>query len=193
MIFHHGMCHKEASMRLVVGYDQALAAQCYRRNLRQLVGSRSTITAGEIDYFAERMAETSIFSLSERLGNPWMLRENARDFLKIPVKSATRTQFQKFEWVANNLVILEGVVGRAGGFKPMTYEQGRVLLKRMEFAQTLYRKASHGQFYTAEQVTVLKSLSAHVPEWVKCLSLLPGNDYMDLWATSGSFQKVVLS
>lgn len=70
-------------MRLVVGYDQAWSVQCYKWNLRQLVCpgemSLSGISEAEVNYFAERLAETSVFGYSDRIGNPWMHEADARE------------------------------------------------------------------------------------------------------------------
>ncbi len=172
-------------MKLIVGYDKALASQCFRRNLREIIRPESrapgNISVTEIDYFAERLAESSVFGRDDRLGSPWMLRDDAPELAKIPVKRATRAQLQRCEDVANNVLILEGVVGRAGAsISSIDYATGVLLRKRMETAGALYRKASHGTFHTADEKSVLQQMSTHTFEWVHWLSYLPGNDFLDL-------------
>src|SRR5262249_22820008 len=146
---------------------QALAAQCYRRNLRELV--RPEIVGGislpEIDYVAERLAETSMFSRVEKLGNPWTL-ENESALARISPRKANRTELQKCEDVANNVLLLEGVVGRAGAMRG-TYEAMMAKKKRLAIAATLYRKASSGTFHSQNESEVLRLMSVHVVDWVR--------------------------
>lgn len=177
-------------MKLVVGYDQALAGQCFRRNLHQLIrpgkNPLTNISVVEVDYFAERLAETSVFSYSKGLGNPWMYESDVAELTRLPVKRASRAQLQKCEDVANNVLILEGIVSRAGALQGLSFEQAEVMLKRVKVAEALFRKASLGAFHSAEETTALRGMSRNVPDWIRWLSYLPGNDFSDLLSSMPS-------
>jgi len=179
-------------MRLIVGYDREFATQCFKRNLRQLIRpdgeSVNRISPAEVDYFSERLAETSVFGCADRFGNPWISRDDATKLARRSSRKASRAELQRCEMVANNVLILEGIVGRAGALKAMTYEQGKVLWKRGETAEMLYRKASLGAFRSAAEKAVLQGMSRHVFDWIRYLSFLPGNDFMDLLSGMRSHQ-----
>ncbi len=165
-----------------------MAVQCFRRNLKQLIrpgeNSSNTISVAEVDYIAERLAETSVFGSDERLGSPWILHDDAKELVNLAQKRATRAQLQRCELIANNLLVLEGIVARVGALEPMSFEQGQLLKKRIQMSGILYNKASHGEFYNASERVVLFQMSQHVFDWVRYLSFLPGNDLMDLLSTS---------
>ncbi len=181
-------------MKLVVGYDQALAALCYRRNLRELASHPSmggTISLAEIDYFAERLAETSVYSRVERLGNPWT-NEDERELARLNVREASRAQLQKCEDVANNILILEGLVGRTAVISRTSYEVMKAKEKRLKIVRTLYAKTSRGKFRNSSEAKVLRGMSTHTFDWVRLLSFLPGNDAMQLLASLPS-HRIIMS
>jgi hypothetical protein len=181
-------------MKLVVGYDQALATQCYRRNLLELINPDTDTSGGistaEVDYVAARLGETSVFSRVEKLGNPWTF-DNEVVMARTPLREASRALLQKWEDVANNILLLEGVVGRAGAMKGVTYEVLKAKEKRLKVVSTLYAKTSRGQFRSEAEGIVLRRMSAHVVDWVKFLSQLPGNDAQDLLRSLPSYRIIM--
>jgi hypothetical protein len=175
-------------MKLVVGYDRDLAVYFFRRNLHQLIhpgdDPRAGITVAEVEYFADKLAETSVFSRVERLGNPWTHREDARELARLPVKRATRLQLQQCELVANNLLILEGVIGRVGAFVTLSSEEVDLLKKKLRITEALFQKAALGTFRSTTESAVLRGMSRHTYDWVRYLSLLKGHDYLDQLSTT---------
>jgi hypothetical protein len=174
-------------MKFVVGYDRALAVQCFRRNLYQMIrpgrNPMTTISELEVDYFSERLAETSVFNLSDSLGNPWMCVGDVTELTKLPVKKANRRHLQSCEDVANKVLIVEGIISRAGALQNMDQERGEILLKRIKIAEALFRKASFGKFHSEKEIIALRRMSSNVFDWIRWLSFLPGNDFMDLLST----------
>ena len=184
-------------MKLIVGYDRDLTACYFRSSLRELIrpgeNPLTTISPRQVDYFAERLAETSVFSSVDTRGNPWVQRDEARELAKLVVKKASRTQLQRCEDVANVLLILEGVVGRVGATKAGNNESMELLRRRIQVAEVLYRKAARGVFHTATEIGVLNEMSRHVFDWVRYLSYLPGREFMDSSTPTDVGQKFLLS
>ncbi len=175
-------------MRLVVGYDRDLATQLFRRNLRELIRPGEDplvrITTTEVEYFASKLAETSLWSRVDRLGNPWVIRESVEELAELPVKRATRIQLQQFELEANNLLILGGVIGLLGALEAGSREQADFFLKKTKVTKLLFLKASFGTFHSKAEVEVLRLMSWHTEDWFRYLSWLKGHDYRDLLATT---------
>ncbi len=169
--------------RFVVLYDQVMARLCLRRNLIELIrpeNGLSGITVEEIEYFARRLAETSLYSDYWRFGNPWNMEEGDEELATLSPKKASRAQLARCELVANHIVIREGIVGRAGALQFGTLEERELAKQKVIAASTLYRKAAHGAFHSADEKTALNGMSKHVPDWIRYLSYLPGHDFQDL-------------
>lgn len=176
-------------MRLVVGYDRDLARVCLRRNLMQLVrpgAGASGITEEELDYFNERLLETVVFAYESRFGTPWVMKDESLELLKVPVRKVSRAQAQQCEMVANNVLVYEGVIARSGAVVLLGREQVEVLKKKLQICSLLFQKARVGGFRSEREVVVLHNMSRHVFDWVRYLSLLQGNDYMDLLASEAT-------
>lgn len=176
----------------VAVYDGEFARLCLRRNLHQLIrpgeNPLTNISTAEVEYFAARLAETTVFGSTEKFGNPWVLKDDAAELAQLSLRRAGRAALQRCELVANNLLILEGIIGRAGALQKMNPEQRALLKKRLQVAGVLYHKSSLGAFRTSSEREVLKGMAVHVPDWVRYLSYLPGNDFADLIAGGGFWQ-----
>jgi hypothetical protein len=182
---------KEARMKLIVGYDRDFTAQFFRRSLNELIQpeankKRTSIVPEEIDYMSERLAETSMFSYVEKLGTPWVF-DDLKELSQLHPSEATRAQLEKSECAANQLLIVEGLVLRSGALRPTTQEEWESANSRMGMARKLYRNASVNKCHGAVTRVALCSMADHLGPWVQYLSLLPGNDYMQLYFSRETF------
>ncbi len=171
--------------RFVVAYDQDMARLCLRRNLMELIrpeNNLSGISIEEIEYFVERLEETSRYSDYYTFGNPWNVEASDKELAKLSPKKASRAQLARCEAIANHLLIREGLIGRAGALGTGSPEEKEFALQKLIAVSTLYRKASYGSFHSDAEKTTLKGMAKHTPDWVRYLSYLPGHDYWDLRA-----------
>ncbi len=182
-------------MRLVVGYDRAMARVCLRRNLRELVspgqGRVHNISNEEVDYFTERMLETALFSYDARFGSPWVMKDNSTELLKKPKGKLTRAEIQQCELVANNLLVYEGILRRSGAKLDFDRHQGELIRKKVEICMAFFDRSAQGTFRTSDERLVLFRMGRNTTDWLRYLSYLQGNDLMQMMATE-SFSPIQL-
>jgi hypothetical protein len=175
-------------MKLVVGYDRDLAQVHFCRNLTQLIrppSSPSGISLDEIEYVSGWLAATAVFGNYRRLGTTWIANNPAEleKLAKIPVSRLSQAQTWQAETAANNILTLAGVIERAGSVRrTMDRERFAADRRRIALAVRLYLCAAQSRFAGAGRRQVLVAMSQHTPDWIRYLSCLPGNDYLDLLA-----------
>lgn len=167
-------------MKYTAGYDRDLAVQFFLRTFRALAQfADGRILPMEIDYVAQRMAETVVFSRQPRLGSPWY-RGNVRDLAEATRYTEDRRLLMLAEAAANQLLVIEGVVTRGGLQDLSRRRRGDKPLDRQKLASVLYRHASNWHWHKEPERFVLRRMSANVRPWVDILRLVPGNDYLEL-------------
>lgn len=185
-------------MRLTAGYDRDFAAQFFRRTFYGLapdgVVPGGKILPLEVEYMAMRLAETVVFPAVARLGCPWYTG-NPASLAEATRHTEDRWLLQRAETAGNNMVILEGLVTR-GGLVNIRADQRRSRYEkdppnRQKLAGVLYRHASNWHGHTEASRFVLRRLSANVQTWVQLLSMVSGNDYLEMLATRASSLLVV--
>jgi hypothetical protein len=168
-------------MKYTAGYDRNFARQFFLRTLRDLalvVDGR--ILPMEIDYMAERMTETVVFSQQPRFGSPWY-RGGVMDLVEATEHTDNRRLLQLAEAAANQLLVIEGVVTR-GGLRDRRNSRRRqeTPIDLQKWAGVLYRHASNWHGHHESERFVLRRMSANVRPWVELLRIIPGNDYLEM-------------
>lgn len=173
-------------MKYTAGYDRDFAAQFFRRTFNSLaVVVDGRFLPMEIDYVAQKMSETVVFSQQPRLGSPWYYGD-IRQLAETTRNTADRRLLQLAEVAANQLLIFEGVVTR-GGLQDLRGQRPKEkTLNRQKLAAVLYRHASNWRWHRESERFVLRRMSANVQAWVELLRLVPGNDYLELLAEQPS-------
>ncbi|MBI4049860.1 MAG: hypothetical protein HY398_00230 [Candidatus Doudnabacteria bacterium] len=172
-------------MRYVVGYDRDFATQYFRRSVLPLLALPpfKVIADVELNYLASRFGEDVCVPLYNELARP-PERHAIELLLDIRKVRADRRLSQMAEGAANGLLFYQGLPARGGLRKlrrlDMNRRQVAVLIKK------LYNRAALAKFRTSDEKGLFHRLSEHIPEWLDLLSLIPGNDFVEVHESSTS-------
>lgn len=170
-------------MRYAAGYDRPLAGQFFRRTFRSLAAHRLPSAEPwheELEYLAERLAEMTVFSSTDRIGSPWYWG-NPEELVQATDRSMDRLLLQRAETAANQMLLFEGLLARGlHNIRGSVRGNGKDSGFRLRLASDLYRNAADGWWLTEREQALFLRLAEHARPWAYILALIPGNDYLEM-------------
>jgi hypothetical protein len=170
-------------MGLVVGYDRDFARQYFLRTFHGLAGGVTWELCPlpeEFEYLAERLSETTIFNMTDRLGSPWF-DGNPYALARRTMRTTDRLLLQQAEAAANRLLLSEGLVRRGlSNVHGCTRRKRDDWTSRRDLAARLYSHASRKEDLADDKRIVLRRMPVQIQSWANLLALVPGNDYLEM-------------
>jgi hypothetical protein len=163
-------------------YNKSLAGQFFRRSVEELRNPNSegfdNILSEEVDYLANRFAETAVVSENNEFPFPHPTRKQpwlAKDLL---VKKNPKMS-RMAEMTANCLLFFEGFHAYDRLYSTLGDEN--VTLK-LDLIRDLYRFSSEAPFRGEEEAFLLRQLARNSVTWFKLLGFIPRYDYIQNFA-----------
>lgn len=179
-------------MKLIAGYDRMFAEQFFKRSAAVFLPREGfgLIMQSEVDYLAQRFAETAVFPLTDSLARP-QYRGNLNDLAQDAELSCDRRLLALAELEANHLLLTEGLSATGDLYELAAPYRNRQGIPpppfRLPLIVKLYHSAARGIFRTDEEKRLLRQLARNAKTWLSLLALIYSYDYLELLSSRLSF------